>query len=861
MSVIYLLKTFNNYYNRRVIKYDTVNEYLNAVGQNNYVQRGTSAVTAGGYGPINFNINDGVSATMTYNYIDGEEWQPDYILVCDDTATNILYRFFVLEAKRTRKYQYILTLRRDVIADHYDAVINADTYLERGSLSLNDYYIFNQEPIKFNQIKQNETLLKDTTGCPWIVGFIASNQPEGTESALAGMYQGINSTTADKTYDRMSAAPFWNYLTDYGLDYWPYKVIATSGYNTYFFFTLKFDVSDRNQSVYFTYKYSTTEGLSVFECYIDALTSHSPYALYGVPQYANGTVIRSGNIYDLMVNMKNSITNSMIEALISYSASAGNLKTPAQFNTDLGQYNNKVIYVNNASTAHPYTTKTYPQGYYNFDLSAPVSGAGYGGWSDYVDYTTGSIVRGSDIDNAFRQMIYNNYRQYIDVVSASGYDLVTVMCEAKCYGVYMDDIYTANTQITLTGNEPALKDAPYRMFAMPYNDNAVQWTHVNGSTTITSDKNVNMSIAQAISAKLSGTWLYDLQLVPYCPFANSSSIISVSGGTVSIDCSQFDSSQLVIANGNVAVMIFCYQSEVKNLEISHTIPAASTAKERKVNNQCDMYRLCSPSYSSIYEFNAERNLGVSKFDVDFNYKPHDTYVHVAPYFNGLYGEAHTTENDIEGLICAGSFSLPQTSSQWQQYVLNNLNYRNTFNNDIKLMDNLHKYDKTENIIRAITGTAQGAVTGAAAGSAGGIAGMAAGAVLGGAASGAAGIYDVYAQEQRYGLNKNRQIERFNEGNRNVQARNQTLNNVSSYNANNKYFPVLEYYTCTDDEKEAFRKYLDWNGMTIERYGKIADLLSSNEVFVKGNIIRLEGLEDDYHMTAEIANEINEGVFI
>lgn len=861
-STIYFLKNFNNYYNRIIKKYDTVQEYLNVVGTGNYAIRGNSpnATNIGGLGSVNFNINDGITSEITYNYENTQTWQPDYVLVADE-SDNILYRFFVIEAVRTRRGQYHIQLRRDVIADHYTEVLNADTYIEKGSLTLEDPYIFNKEPLEFNQIKQNEYLLKDKTGCPWIVGFIASNQPESTETSLAGQYSAINSTNADKTYNSMSAAPFWNYLTDYGLNYWPYKVVATSGYNTYFFFTLKFDSINGTQSVYFTYKYNESEGLSNFECYVDALSTHSPYTLKSAysPSASSGTVITSGNTYNLMNSIKNSITESMIQGLISYAVSAGNLKSPNDFNTDLKQYNGDIIYVNQASSAHPYTAYTYPQGYYQFNLSSPVSGAGYGGWSDYADYTTGSIVRGSTLDNSFRNMMVSNFGSYITTEGGS-YDFVTMMCESKMYGVYMDTVYNANVTIQLNGNEKALSDSPYRMFCMPYNDNDVK-IKVSNSLTITSDKNVNMSIAQAISSKLSGTWLYDLQLVPYCPFAKSDKI-TVSGNTVNIDISGLDSDYVRVATGNVGVMIFCDTSELKDLIITKNILAASEPIERKVNNQCDFYRLCAPSYSSIYEFNAERNKGVDNFNIDFNYKPHDTYIHVAPNFKGLYGSAHDTYNDIEGLICMGSFSLPQTSSQWQEFVLNNMNYKLTFENDIQMMDSLHDIDMTmakwKVASGAVTGAAAGAVTGSMVGS---VPGAIAGAAIGGIASTAAGIADVHYAQKRYDIERDRSKAKFNENNQNIKARNRTLNNVSSYNANNKVFPILEYYSCTSDEKDSFRTYLNLDGMTVGRYDKIANFIRNDFTFIQGTIRRCIINGDDFHMSTEISDEISKGVFI
>ena len=49
---------------------------------------------------------------------------------------------------------------------------------------------------------------------------------------------------------------------------------------------------------------------------------------------------------------------------------------------------------------------------------------------------------------------------------------------------------------------------------------------------------------------------------------------------------------------------------------------------------------------------------------------------------------------------------------------------------------------------------------------------------------------------------------------NIQALPYSLTKVTSLNNNNKIFPLLEYYTCTDREKDAFAKKLAYNGMTV-----------------------------------------------
>lgn len=96
---------------------------------------------------------------------------------------------------------------------------------------------------------------------------------------------------------------------------------------------------------------------------------------------------------------------------------------------------------------------------------------------------------------------------------------------------------------------------------------------------------------------------------------------------------------------------------------------------------------------------------------------------------------------------------------------------------------------------------------------------------------------------------------------NIKALPNTLNKVSSLVATSKIFPFVEYYTCTDEEREAFRNKIKYNGMSIGRIGHILDFKNpSDQTYIKGQIIRLEG-KFDTHTANEIANEFNKGWYI
>lgn len=202
MATIYAFKNFNNYYNRRVKGADikTIDDFINAFGDYSYMQTGTTD---------NFDYNDGVMTSHVLgrqsNPYDGE---CNYILVCKDNNT-IDHKWFIIDQDKQCYGQYKLSLYRDVVADHWDLIKEAPMFIEKAIIPDNNPLIYNQEAISTNQIKTSETLLKDRTGCPWIVGYFARRDAGGNMTTLSGA---INS---EFTADIILSTPIsqWSYYT------------------------------------------------------------------------------------------------------------------------------------------------------------------------------------------------------------------------------------------------------------------------------------------------------------------------------------------------------------------------------------------------------------------------------------------------------------------------------------------------------------------------------------------------------------------------------------------------------------------------------------------------------------------------
>lgn len=281
----------------------------------------------------------------------------------------------------------------------------------------------------------------------------------------------------------------------------------------------------------------------------------------------------------------------------------------------------------------------------------------------------------------------------------------------------------------------------------------------------------------------------------------------------------------------------------------------------KISNECDVFRLVSPNYSGQFEWSLAKSSGSSgTFDVDFSYKPFQPYIHLAPVFTYLYGQDF---NDARGLICGGDFSLPIITDAWTEYQVHNKTYQDVFDRQIQNMDTMNVIQGSQAAIQGALGIPTAMTGGALAGlKMGGPMGAAAGAVVGGATSAMGMVADMELLKQTQAENRSYAYDMFNYGLQNIQALPYGLTKVAAYTQNNKIFPMVEYYTCSDIEKDAFKNKLQYNGMSVNIISTIGNFVSQNEVrFIKGQIIRLPSLNEDAHIANEIYNEISKGVYI
>ena len=154
-NTLYVLSGYNNYINRKLKFENTINEYLEF---DNMIFTG-----------VNFNPNDEINTEVTLNFRDYAT--ADYVIVADEAGQNIVSRWFIIDRVRVRGNQWNFTLRRDVVADYWNVVKSSPCFIEKAILNYDDPRLFNKEDMTFHQIKTEETLLKDNSGCPWIIFY------------------------------------------------------------------------------------------------------------------------------------------------------------------------------------------------------------------------------------------------------------------------------------------------------------------------------------------------------------------------------------------------------------------------------------------------------------------------------------------------------------------------------------------------------------------------------------------------------------------------------------------------------------------------------------------------------------------
>lgn len=789
MSDLYLLH-YNNLYNK-LIKVEQ-----NLIDYQPY-QLGLPLLNT------NFNPNDGVT---TEHIINWEYAVPDYILVVESGA--IISRWFVEEAARTRGKQLRLRLRRDVIADNYNAVKQSTCFVQKGFLQNSNPLIFNNENMGFNQIKRSETLLENNLKTPWIILYLSRYHNANSEAAPENTtweYNEFKGTFSDQPSTRTA---------DYELD-------ALSDYKYYYYSQEGNDLIYTPQDALGFYaainRGDGTRWIGLTKSGQVNPASPTP-AAGNWPEWPNENSLPTiPNQQEYWDNLAYEYTQGFGSGPVSgISINSYTGSTSQTGYNNLNRENGKTIKVGNQF----YRIKAVWTKQAQVRSAVPSSSV-LGTEMIASFYTnTGISTEGKDLSGIYIQ-------DYQMGSSADGSYVLSLKFEAE--GVEDSE----NFQYDFTYDRAITKDSVYEIVAIPYKD----VTFTDGATTFSHRGDVGMLWAQDLINKYNGAgWAYDIQLVPYCPIDDTN-----------------------ITNYN---KVYCYKTEEGqqvNYAVGFQISQASFSlyynltleynSNNKISNETELFRFVSPNGIGEYEFSPAKNGGLEGFEVDCTLIPFNPYIKVNPLFGGLYGGDF---NDYRGLICGGDYSLPILNNAWETYQLNNKYYQDIFQRKIETQEYNNKWQLASGIAGALAGAGAGAAAGTLI--APGI-----GTVIGGALSAAGGALDVIAQQSmfREGIQAQKDLFGFELGT--IKARAETLTRTTSYNINNKYFPYVEYYSCTDEEITALENKIKYNGVTVGVVGTLNDYIDSTATsYVQAQLIEID-ITDDAHMATEIARVLQEGI--
>lgn len=764
----------------------------------------------------NFNPNDGINTEIIlgrpgYNNYKGD---CDYFIYSDDNV-NITSRWFIIEQTRKMGDQYKVLLHRDVIADNLDKILSSECFIEKATLQSSDPLIFNEENMTANQIKKQHNLIKDNTNIPWLVLYYAKNidasQSHGTVN--------VNDPNDVSVIDINTTLAEWQYSSNIskidGVDYTGYLApfYGTASISSYRFNARTYDQARA---------YAFEQGPNVNNYYN---IGYREYGLViGEESVVPGRV--SGFYHDYMSSRFN-----YYDGLASPTYIDETEHTPIQVSSFL-DYNGKLI-------------RTIGGEVYLVNIVS------VGTLSKNKSITTGSLFTAmQDAARASNVLSWSIER-------ANEYSF--------SFNYSINDVYKIELTRTLTneitwdirGDKLITIDAPYNIIAIPYGIIDVIDSTTTPSTTITTFGPASaLALARSIQTTGSDS-IYDAQLLPFCPVQD---MITNTGGI-----SVTNSKQISYVTKGVNKVGIIINVPYGNFHFTkaYSISSNNNPAIKKFNNQFNLWRLCSPNYANYFDFSVEKNEGIDYFDIDCEYKPYTPYIHLNPNFKGLYGADYNTPL---GLVCGGDFSISSIKDAWATYQLQNKNYQLTFDRSIQNLDVQHKYNMIESGVSVAAGTISGAVSGGVMGTL--IGAVPAGAIAGGLASLLGGAADMQMKQALYNEALDYKKDMFNYQLGNIQALPLTLSKVTAYNPNNQVFPVLEFYTCTDKEKQAILNKLAWNGMSVGIIDKIQNYINNSwsyediedKGYIKARLIRFEDAEEDFHNVNAIADELFKGVY-
>lgn len=436
------------------------------------------------------------------------------------TTETIKSRWFILDMNRTRSGQYEISLKRDVLADFDEQVMNSPCYVEKGAITdVNNPLILNPEGMSFNQIKQSEDYIKDNSRCAWLVGYLKKD----IDATDLSQINPITYTEPSAGSNIPAAGDFdWEPCIQY---------IDTTGtpVNNSFkdcFYYQNADISWRTwyNPNYFTLFQGNVRTKITANFGLLYISTDFPHENWGkinscaleVPSGHKVSDDAAKKIVSKVIKMTTEDTDcrSKFETMVNTGKNAEFGATAVIINDDILKYNGTKIKKNSKVyqlEISPAQNKTVTH-YFTGEDSVATS------WLTTV---------ASKVDNC-------NYNSSNPTMRK-----VQIDYRGKAYTIVAREVIlneTISYSLPVSSARNNCKDAAYDMFCMPVDPKAlgitvtsdpvvIQYTNSNeeiAMADISAISELQLAMATTICTKLGansdGSLVYDLQLLPYCPF-------------------------------------------------------------------------------------------------------------------------------------------------------------------------------------------------------------------------------------------------------------------------------------------------------------------------------------------------------
>lgn len=832
----YFLKNYNNYFNRIVKKHDNIEDYLEEVKTyETYTDN-----------DISFNPRDYINAGISHlSWLATLTWKPNYMIEVNDSK-KIVRRWFVTNFNFVSNTElYNVELRRDVLVDYNDSIMNSPCFVQKGHLTRLNPLFYNKEDFNCNQIPHEDYEICDESYCSWMVIYYDKKKKAELDDSHAGTIK-LNYINAIE----LSAATIddWNIVSNY------------SGSNYYVYLD---DTSESYRRCCWEWLYLNSNHVPVTERFVlmknwRVWPGHTILGKYGSldpenPPLSNhffyGEHLYTSKTYEEAMDGWDPVITASLDAAgvnaerMNWHGDADNVSL-----TDFLAWNDKIV-------------KTQDNKYYRITVN-PIAKQ-WRNWNQPPLWKAALKTAIQNSGNADLNTVYNLQDERMNIYYQG---------TGPTYQVSYQEISGSQLEFDWNFTQARTDDSvPYGCIAIPYKN--LRYLNINDYHL-----NATPALATLLMASL-GSSIYDIQILPFCP------LLGVWHDNE--DALQIDDNDYGYVNPDTAspgqpwdyTWIYRHGTSTKDIPIlfPHDINLIKTfnynppqvravvyEEDLKLANQCEYFSLVSPSWDTQFDYSHARGGSVEVFTIQQTLKPYLPYIKVCPQFTNLYGQSF---NDGRGIICTNNFTYTQINNAWAEYKLQNMNYQAAFDRQIQSMD--VTYETNRNLTKKnLDITTSMGLAGGALGVAGGIA---SGNVLGVAGGGLSigGVItnrmktenSLAAQKTLYNEQRQYAIDQHNYDLQNIKARPNTLTKVDALNPTNRTFPVLTRYMCTDEEANIFKDKIKYEGMTLNCMGTLLSYTDEeNLTFVKGQLIRLENFEEDSHMANYIASEVAQGFF-